>query len=66
MTEFNYVTEDDVKIIGGLMRLLNANFLDRDGPADVDAEVALSDSNGDSLGNLQWREGGFIWEFPGA
>lgn len=44
------ITENELNVIKGLMHYLNANVLP---PASVlDAEISLSDSNGEPLGRL--------------
>jgi hypothetical protein len=61
-----HATAKEMTAIDGLLRYMN--FMSNLKDAQVDAEVALTDSNGESLGRLRWDQhaNAYVWEFPRA
>jgi hypothetical protein len=62
----NFLSENEVNTVKGLMHYLNTNMLPSKG---VGVDVQLTDTNGESLGQIAWEPtygggGEFVLKFP--
>jgi hypothetical protein len=62
----NYLSEEEVNSVKGLMHYLNTNMVPSKG---VGVDVHLTDTNGESLGRIAWEptysgDGQFVLKFP--
>lgn len=62
----NYLSEQELSTIKGLLHYFNANIPQNEG---VGVEARLIDSNGEALGKIVWNAepgAGYVLEFPNA
>lgn len=58
----NYLNEQELNAVKGLMHYLNTSMDPKDGGATLSPDVALFDSNGERCGNIAYNanEGAYV------